>query len=150
MNLLLNVFILLFSTTQKDLFPITAASISQGVYKEVVVKSRSGKGIKKWKIRWKKVFRPIYIFKKRVAFWLGIFGSLLLLISLLGLLAERYNYEWSWTSVNTDGTYLLAGAYLISATVVLLLLLWIPMVWMYRIFQELRWKKRFNRCFGFK
>lgn len=147
MKLLLNVLFVLVSHNPKDFLPNTTISISQEALQQIVVESRPIKGAKKWKIRWKKVFRPIYIFKKRVAFWLGIFSGVLLVMSLLALLAQRYNYEWSWTSVNKDDTYLLALTYLVSAFVVLLLLLWIPIVWLYRIIQELRWKKRFNRCF---
>jgi len=146
MYLLLNCFLLIFMPLKAEV----SSNIISYEFKEIVVESKVKKGLRKWSIRWKRVFRPIYIFNKRVIFWLGIVGGLFLFMTLLGYLARRYNYEWNPTSVRTDGTYLLVATYLTAVFATALLLIWVPIVWIYRIIQELSWEKRFNRCFGFK
>lgn len=98
------------------------------------------KKISKKKIRWKQVFRPIRIFKKKLKFWLVVLG----LISIgLG------SFFWI-ADVNggLDGWFfkLLFGIFATSTLLFLLSIVAIPIILIVRIIKELKWSKRFSIC----
>jgi len=94
------------------------------------------KKITKKKIRWKQVFKPIKIFKKKLKFWLVVLG----LVSLgLGSFFWLANFGGG-----LEGWFfkLLFGIFAVSTLLFTLSLLAIPVILIIRIIKEIKWSKR--------
>jgi len=94
----------------------------------------------KKRIRWKQVFRPIKIFKKKLKFWLLIFGVISLGLGTFFFVADRLG--------GLDGLFfkILFGILATSTLLMLLCVLAIPIILIIRIIKEIKWSKRFSNC----
>lgn len=96
---------------------------------------------RKKRIRWKHVFRPIKIFKKKYKFWLLLFGGIALGLGGLFFLLDLAN--------GVEGLFfkILFGIMGTSALLFLLCLFSVPIIFLIRIIKEIKWSKRYTDCF---
>lgn len=135
MQTILLILFCLFGTSSA--YPLTAMP-----HQELVLKIKpSPSKVSQKKIRWKQVFRPIKLFKKKIRFWMWWTLGIAALMSLIFLIADRQG------DAEGDIFYFFAGLFLLSSLTFVLSLLLIPIIIIIRIFQELAWHKRYQRCF---
>jgi len=103
---------------------------------------------KKPRIRWKRVFRPIKIFKKKISFWLSRFIGLMSVIGLVGYISDQLDTGLSGRFIEIVVGGVL-GIFAIAAFATILILLALPIIIIVRIFKELKWGKRMRRCYDF-
>lgn len=118
---------------------------------DIVHRSKPKLATKKFKIDWKKVFRPIRIFKRKLSFWLVRLLGVALLLGLIGLAAEKSD---TGLEINSEvGGLILVGIFVGSSFLVLLMLLASPVVYLVRLIKQLRWRRRMKRgtskCYDF-
>lgn len=95
----------------------------------------------KRKIRWKNIFRPIRIFKKRIRFWIILFSGIILPFVAIELFNVNVDFELEGPS----GVFFGGFIFLLLLSTILLVVS-IPIVWTIRFFRELNWRKRFSKC----
>jgi hypothetical protein len=97
------------------------------------------------KFNWKRVFRPVKIFKRKVAFWCVAFLGIALILGLLFYVLDRTE-----ASIDSDVMnvllWILLGIFAISVLIVAVTLIALPIVMIIRIMEELRWKRRYRKC----
>jgi len=127
-------FIMPAKTANLTIKPLIIVTVTKPVIKK-----------KKRKFRWKQVFRPFKIFKKKISFWWLLFFGIATLLGISFLLLDN-------SSLNLEGIfveaifYLLAGIFSISAILTLLILITLPILFIIRIIKELKWSKRYEKC----
>ena len=95
------------------------------------------------KINWRRVFRPIIIFGKKWTNWIAICAAVGALARLVLLLIYYEEIDTADAVV-----YILAGVVLLSLTMIILLLLITPAVWLFRLLDQINYMspRRFSRC----
>lgn len=96
---------------------------------------------------WKRVFRPIRVFKKKVSFWLLLLCSGSAICFLFITLIDRSN--GGLDGFLYDVSMVFGGLLLGSLTIIVFILLALPAIILVRIIEELNWGKRFSKCSNF-
>lgn len=99
----------------------------------------------KKKFRWKHIFRPFKIFKKRLSFWWLLFFGITTFLGTTFFLLDKSSIDLEGGFVEAI-FYLLAGILGISAILTVLILVALPIIVIFRIIKELKWRKRYEKC----
>lgn len=90
--------------------------------------------LEKPKFSWKRVFRPIRLFKRKIPFWL-------LWATLIGVAAWAIIGD---TIENVD--YILVGMVWVAFIALIVGILLYPIIFISRVIRELNWGKRYRKC----
>lgn len=133
--------------------PLYGTSISLISDTKMVISKKSRVKVRKIKIRWKRIFRPIRIFKQKLSYWfyrlLGTF-TLLSLLLFIGFKIDNAGGLNLDPSTEDFLAWLGGGIYISAFLGLLASTLTAPIVYTVRLFKELKWKKRFLKCYKFK
>jgi len=116
----------------------------------VITNSRAVKK-RRVKIRWKRIFRPIKIFKKKLSYWLVRCLGLFVVLGIFGYAIQestKEDFDFD-TDAENALAYTMIGIFFLSGIAVIVGLISAPFVYLIRFFKELKWRKRFKQCFKF-
>jgi len=126
----------------------TSFSVKELLKTAAMAKPKSKSKIKKKRFRWKRIFRPIKIFKKKISYWWFLFFGIASVLGISFYFLDRSN-------ISLDGalyraiSWLFLSVFSLSVLIVLVILITLPIIFIVRILKELKWNKRYRKCFKF-
>lgn len=100
------------------------------------------------KFPWKKIFRPVKIFRKRISFWLKLSAATFLGLGFLFHVIDKSDLDLE--GVFFEGVaYFFLSIFVLAVLFFAVLIIAFPIVILIRIFKEIKFGKRFRKCFKF-